>query len=89
MSAASKKILMYSKATCPFCVAAKRLFAQKGLSYEEIEISGRPELAAEMRQRANGGHTVPQIFIGDTHVGGATDLFALDAKGQLDPLLSA
>lgn len=89
MSAASAKILMYSKATCPFCVAAKRLFAQKGVGFEEIEISGRPELAAEMRERANGGHTVPQIFIGDTHVGGATDLFALDAQGRLDPLLKS
>lgn len=84
-----KTIEIYTKPTCGFCHMAKRLLNTKGVSFAEVNISAHPERRSEMIQRANGGSTVPQIFIGDTHVGGCTELMALDRQGKLDALLSA
>ncbi len=78
---------LYSKNTCGFCHAAKRLLTSKGVSFSEVDIGKKPEKRAEMIQRANGGRTVPQIFIGKTHVGGCDQLFALESAGKLDALL--
>ncbi|MBM3604131.1 MAG: glutaredoxin 3 [Alphaproteobacteria bacterium] len=80
-------IEIYTTRTCPFCLRAKSLLDQKGASYSEIDVGADPSVRAEMTQRANGKRTVPQIFVGDTHVGGCDDLFALDRAGKLDPLL--
>lgn len=80
---------IYTKPTCGFCHAAKRLLTSKGISFAEISLTQQPEKLAEMVQRANGGRTVPQIFIGETHVGGCDDLFALEQAGKLDALLAA
>ena len=80
---------MYTTPYCGFCQMAKRLLTKKGVAFTEIDVSGDPDRKAEMIQRANGGRTVPQIFIGDVHVGGCDDLFALERSGKLDPLLAA
>lgn len=80
---------IYTTQLCGFCHAAKRLLTQKGVSFTEIDVGAAPERRAEMTQRANGGRTVPQIFVGGTHVGGCDDLFALDRAGKLDRLLEA
>lgn len=82
-----KMVLMYSKATCPFCVAAKRLLNTKGVSFEEIDINHYPEKRDEMIAKSEGRTTVPQIFIGEKHVGGFTDLQGLEQSGNLDSLL--
>ena len=82
------KVEIYSKMFCPYCVRAKRLLGEKGVSFEEHDITlGGPQ-RAEMIQRAQGRTTVPQIFIGDLHVGGSDDLAALERAGKLDPLLA-
>ncbi|MEM9787100.1 MAG: glutaredoxin 3 [Pseudomonadota bacterium] len=80
---------IYTKPTCGFCFMAKRLLKSKGISFAEVNISAQPERRAEMIQRANGGRTVPQIFIDGTHVGGCDDLMALERGGKLDALLAA
>jgi len=82
-------ITIYTKSWCPYCSAAKDLLQRKGVPFEEIEITGRSDLREEMIERADGRTTVPQIFIGERHVGGCDDLYALDARGGLDPLLAA
>ena len=82
------KIEIYTTQWCPYCAAAKELLADKGVAFEEIDASD-PEVRALMIERANGRRTVPQIFIGTTHVGGYDDMAALDRRGGLDPLLSA
>ena len=74
--------------TCPYCNAAKSLLQEKGVTYEEVNAED-PEVRAQMVERAHGRRTVPQIFIGDTHVGGYDDMAALDRRGQLDPLLAS
>ena len=81
-------IEMYTSPLCGYCSAAKRLFDAKGVSYSEIDVLSDPGRKAEMMQRANGRHTVPQIFVGETHVGGFDDLSALERAGKLDPLLA-
>ena len=81
-------VTIYTRQFCGFCVAAKRLLDQKGVSYDEIDASGDPGRRQEMIQRSNGGSTFPQIFVGDTHVGGCDDLFALERSGKLDGLLA-
>ena len=81
-------VTLYTTPICPYCIAAKRLLDSKGVTYTNIDLFEEPNRRAEMMQRANGRHTVPQIFIGDTHVGGCDDLHALDRRGQLDPLLA-
>ncbi|QYO76408.1 glutaredoxin 3 [Devosia salina] len=80
------KVEIYTTPTCPYCHAAKSLLRDKGVDYQEITVLD-PDLRQQMTQRANGRRTVPQIFIGDTHVGGYDDMAALDRRGGLDPLL--
>jgi glutaredoxin 3 len=82
-------IVIYSKSSCPYCHAAKELLRRKGAAFTEIDISGDPSARTEMLARSGGASTVPQIFIGSTHVGGCDDLYALEEKGRLDPLLAA
>jgi len=79
---------IYTTAFCPYCYRAKKLLDAKGVSYNEIDIMMEPRRRREMVDRAGGRTSVPQIFIGDRHVGGSDDLHALDARGELDPLLS-
>lgn len=81
------KIEVYTTPTCPYCHAAKALLTEKGVVFDEITVLD-PELRAKMTQRANGRRTVPQIFVGSTHVGGYDDLAALERRGKLDPLLA-
>ncbi len=81
------QIEIYTTPTCGFCHAAKRLLSSKGAAFAEIDLSRAPERRAEMVGRANGRRTVPQIFVGETHVGGCDDLFALERAGKLDTLL--
>ncbi|RME14037.1 MAG: glutaredoxin 3 [Alphaproteobacteria bacterium] len=81
-------ITIYTKPWCGYCHAAKRLLEQKGLSYTEIDIEGHPERRAEMIQKSGGGMTVPQIWIGETHVGGFDDIYMLEQQGKLDPMLA-
>ena len=83
-----KSVELYTTPFCGYCAAAKRLLGQKGVSYTEIDVMGDPERRQEMTQRAMGGRTVPQIFIGETHVGGFDDINALERAGKLDALLS-
>jgi len=83
------KIEIYTSPFCGFCHSAKRLLAQKGAEFLEIDVWSDPNRKPEMIQRANGGRTVPQIFIDQTHVGGCDDLYALERLGKLDPLLQA
>lgn len=84
----AQSVTLYTTAICPYCRRAKMLLDAKGVTYSEIDVGARPDLREEMVQRANGRTTVPQIFIGETHVGGADDLMALERSGKLDPLLS-
>ena len=83
------RIEIYTKAMCPYCTRAKRLLTDKGAAFEEYDITMGGPKRAEMLQRANGRSTVPQVFIDDRHIGGSDDLAALNAAGQLDPLLAA
>jgi len=82
------KIEIYTTPTCPYCHAAKALLAQKGVPFTELTVVD-PEKRAAMTQRAHGRRTVPQIFIGETHVGGYDDMAALDRQGKLDPLIAS
>ncbi|MGB2200092.1 MAG: glutaredoxin 3 [Pseudooceanicola atlanticus] len=84
-----KPVEIYTSPLCGFCHAAKRLLDQKGVDYTEIDVLRDAERKQEMIQRANGGYTVPQIFVGETHVGGCDELYALERDGKLDPLLAA
>lgn len=79
---------MYTTAACPFCQSAERLLVAKGAQIEKIRVDLEPERRAEMTQKS-GRHTVPQIWIGERHIGGCDDLYALDREGRLDPLLKA
>jgi glutaredoxin 3 len=78
---------IYTTPFCPYCVAAKQLLLRKGATFNEIDVSGNALLRNKMTARAGGLKTVPQIFIGETHVGGCDELYALDRRGMLDPLL--
>jgi glutaredoxin 3 len=80
---------MYCTAACPFCQSAERLLEQKGVAIEKVRVDQQPERRAEMAQKSGGRRTVPQIWIGERHIGGCDDLYALDRKGGLDPLLKA
>lgn len=84
----TKRIDIYTKFGCIFCVRAKRLLESKGLEYNEFDITLGGPKREEMRQRAPGAMTVPQIFIGDIHVGGSDELAALEREGKLDSLLA-
>jgi glutaredoxin 3 len=81
-------IEVYTTPYCPYCDAAKELLRSKGADFVEINVAGNRELRARMVERAGGRMTVPQIFVGATHVGGCDDLYALDDAGGLDPLLN-
>jgi len=80
-------ITIYTTSTCPYCDRAKMLFKHKGLKYEEINVE-EEHLRNKMIELAGGRRTVPQIFIGSTHVGGCDDLYALENKGKLDELIA-
>jgi glutaredoxin 3 len=80
---------IYTKMFCPYCSRAKKLLGDKGIQYDEHEVSGGGAKKQEMLSRANGRTTVPQIFIDGRHIGGSDDLAALDREGKLDALLSA
>ncbi len=84
-----KPVEIYTSPMCGFCHAAKRLLTQKGVTFSEIDVWADPARKPEMIQRANGGRTVPQIFIGEDHVGGCDELYALERAGKLDALLAA
>jgi glutaredoxin 3 len=82
------RVEIYTKFGCPYCARAKALLGQKGVEYEEYEINSIPGKRDEMLERANGRHTVPQIFIDGRHVGGSDDLAELERAGKLDPMLA-
>ncbi len=79
---------IYTTMLCPYCHRAKSLLKKKGVSYKEIDVGMDADLRDEMTRKANGGYTVPQIFIGDVHVGGCDDLYAMERAGNLDALLA-
>jgi glutaredoxin 3 len=83
-----RPVEIYTTPICPYCTMAKRLLQRKGVAYAEIDVSRDPALRDAMTQRAKGRRTVPQIFIGGTHVGGCDDLHDLDQAGKLDALLA-
>ncbi|AHF04288.1 glutaredoxin [Marichromatium purpuratum 984] len=82
------RVTLYTTQTCPYCIRARRLLERKGVAYEEIDINDDPAQRAVMIERS-GRHTVPQIFIGERHIGGYDDMAELDVCGDLDPLLAA
>ena len=82
------KVLMYLTASCPFCQSADRLLQEKGVQAKKIRVDLEPARRGEMMQKS-GRRTVPQIWIGERHVGGCDDLYALEREGKLDPLLKA
>ena len=82
------RVEIYTTPTCPYCHRAKALLAEKGASYEETDVSVDPAIRSAMTDRAGGKRSVPQIFIGETHVGGCDDLYALEQAGKLDALLA-
>ena len=82
-------VTIYTKSWCPYCHSALDLLKQKGVNYNEIDVSAGGEAQAAMAVKANGRTSVPQIFIGDTPIGGCDDLYALDRAGKLDLLLNA
>nr|WP_298141650.1 glutaredoxin 3 [uncultured Pseudomonas sp.] len=81
-------IVIYSSDWCPYCIRAKQLLVGKGVAFEEIKVDGKPDVRAEMTRKARQT-SVPQIWIGDHHVGGCDDLYALERAGKLDALLKA
>ncbi|MEM5515811.1 glutaredoxin 3 [Henriciella sp. AS95] len=81
------KVTIYTRSFCPFCSRAVSLLKKKGAEFTEIDAGMDPDKKAEMIQRSNGGRTFPQIFVGDTHIGGCDEMFALDRAGKLDPML--
>ncbi|MDE9450180.1 glutaredoxin 3 [Aliiroseovarius sp. Z3] len=81
-------VTIYTSQLCGYCHAAKRLLNSKDVPFDEIDVMMNPDKRQEMMQRANGRHTVPQIFVGDTHVGGYDDIAALERDGKLDRLLA-
>ena len=83
-----KEVVMYSTPWCPYCIRARNLLQSKGVPFSDIDVSGQPQLRQEMQNRA-GAHTVPQIWIGDTHVGGCDELYTLERGGKLDGMLNA
>lgn len=81
------QVELYTKGTCPYCVRAKALLDNKDVKYKEIRIDQFPELRSEMIDRANGGYTVPQIFIDEKHIGGCDEMMELERAGRLDAIL--
>jgi glutaredoxin 3 len=83
------EITIFTTQYCPYCISAKHLLLAKGVEFEEIDVGQDPEKRADMTKRAGGRYTVPQIFVGSTHVGGSDDLHALERAGKLDAMLAA
>jgi glutaredoxin 3 len=83
-----KQIRVYTTQICPYCVRAKSLLKKKGAAFEEIDVGMDVAARDQMLKASGGARTVPQIFIGDTHVGGCDELYALEREGKLDPLLA-
>ena len=83
------EVVIYTRDFCYYSDAARELLERKGVPFKEINATGKRELRAEMIEKANGATTFPQVFIGDTHVGGCDELYALEQAGQLDALLAA
>jgi glutaredoxin 3 len=83
-----KSVKIYTTPYCPYCVRAKRLLERKGVGYEEIDVAADDEARAALAERT-GRRTVPQIFIGEVHVGGSDELYALEQEGKLDPMLKS
>ena len=81
------KVVMYCTPYCPYCVRARMLLTTKGADFEEIRLDLEPNRREEMERRAGGLTSVPQIFIGERHIGGCDELYALESQGELDPLL--
>ena len=82
-------VTIYTRPMCPYCVRAVSLLKKKNVAFEDIDAGFNREKKQEMIQRAKGGSTFPQIFIGDTHIGGCDDMMALERDGKLDPMLEA
>ena len=83
-----KPVRIYTTPICPYCVRAKSLLKKKGAAFEEVDVFMDEGARDEMLAKRGGARTVPQIFIGETHVGGCDDLYALESQGKLDPLLA-
>lgn len=83
------KVTIYTRAFCPYCTRAVQVLKDKGVELNEIDAGMDPALREEMVQRSNGGRTFPQIFVGETHIGGCDDMLALDRSGKLDPMLAS
>lgn len=84
-----KPVKIYTTTYCGYCVRAKDLLTRKGVKYEEVDVTGNDDMRSKLVEMSGGQRTVPQIFIGDTHVGGYSDLARLDSEGRLDPMLRA
>lgn len=84
----SKKVTIYTRAFCPYCSRALQLLKQKNVSFDEIKAGMDAKKKQEMIKRSGGGRTFPQIFIGDTHIGGCDEMMALERKGALDAMLA-
>lgn len=82
----TESVVMYTTAICPYCQMARRLFSEKGVKFTEIRVDQNPAKRSEMMEKS-GQRTVPQIWVGSTHVGGFDDAYALERKGKLDALL--
>jgi glutaredoxin 3 len=82
------RVKIYTTPICPYCVRAKSLLKKKGAEFDEIDVFMDSDARSEMETKSGGGRTVPQIFVGDTHVGGCDDLYALEQAGELDSLLN-
>lgn len=82
-------VVMYCTAVCPYCVRAEMLLNRKGVEIDKVRVDQEPDRFSEMMELSGGRRTVPQIFVGETHVGGYDDLVELDSKGGLDPLLGS
>ena len=83
-----QRVRIYTTPICPYCVRAKQLLKKKGAEVEEVDVFADSDARAEMEAKSQGRKTVPQIFVGETHVGGCDDLYALEQAGKLDPLLT-
>jgi glutaredoxin 3 len=88
MREAMKSVRIYTTPICPYCARAKSLLKKKGAAVEEVDVFMDEDARAEMEAKTGGARSVPQIFIGDTHVGGCDELYALEKEGKLDPLLA-
>jgi glutaredoxin 3 len=82
-----KPVTIYTTPFCPYCVRAKSLLGKKGVAFAEVDVMMDNKARGEMQEKSGGARSVPQIFIGDTHVGGCDELYALEREGKLDPLL--